>query len=247
MADLGDRMKSYEDQYRYTVMPRMPVIIRVDGKAFHSLTRGCKKPFDESLAECMDTTALALVSEIQNARMAFVQSDEISVLLVDYNKFDSQQCFTGNLQKMVSVSASIAGVTFSRAYARYAYFDSRAFALPEHEVTNYFIWRQQDATRNSISMAAQSLYSPKQLHGVNCGKMQEMIFQKGTNWNDYPARFRRGRVIIKGGQIDSELPIFTQDRQYIERFLAIEEPAKQPSECPRCGCSDGHNSGCEAG
>lgn len=219
---LGDRMKGYEDHYRHTVMPRMPVIIRVDGKAFHSLTRGCAKPFDENLASCMNRTAESLVAEVQNARMAFVQSDEISVLLVDYNKYDSQQWFAGNLQKIVSISASIASTTFTRAYGELGLFDSRVITLPEHEVVNYFIWRQQDATRNSISMAAQALYSSKQLHGKNSAIMQDMIFQKGVNWNDYPAGFKRGRVVTKEGA-DYEAPVFTQDRSYIEKFLNVEE------------------------
>jgi len=223
MSDsLGDRMKAYENAYRFNVLPRMPVIIRVDGKAFHTLTRGCAKPFDEPLMTSMNHTAQCLVDGIQNARMAYVQSDEISVLLVDYNKYDSQQWFGGSLNKMVSISAALASLSFSKFYGKDALFDSRAFVLPEKEVTNYFIWRQQDATRNSINMVAQSLYSHKQLQGVNSNKAQEVIFEKGINWNDYPIRCKRGAVVTPDGT-DYFTPVFTQDRNYIEKFLQIEE------------------------
>lgn len=221
--DLDDRMKTYENVYRFPVMPRMPVIIRVDGKAFHTLTRGCERPFDAPLMDAMNKTAQCLVNEIQNARLAYVQSDEISVLLVDYNKYTSQQWFGGNLNKMVSLSAAIATLNFSKTFGRDAYFDSRVFVLPEREVCNYFIWRQEDATRNSITMAAQSMYSHKELHKVNTNQMQELIFQKGVNWNDYPTRCKRGAVATKDG-IDLEIPLFTKDRAYVKKHLTVEEP-----------------------
>jgi len=220
--NIDDRMKAYEHVYRPFIMPRMPVIIRVDGKAFHTLTRTCERPFDKSLADAMDYAAMALVDEIQNARISYTQSDEISILLVDYNKFDSQQWFGGNINKMVSISACIASQAFSEKFGRKAYFDSRVFVLPEREVCNYFIWRQQDATRNSISMAAQSRFSHKQLHGVSTDQAQEMLFQDGINWNDYPTRFKRGGC-SNGTEIDNEIPIFTQNRNYIEKHLEIEE------------------------
>lgn len=219
---IDDRMKTYENVYRPQIMPRMPVIIRVDGKAFHTLTRGCDKPFDLPLMDAMNKTAECLVNQIQNARLAYVQSDEISILLVDYNKYESQQWFGGNINKMVSISAAIATLNFSKFFGKDAYFDSRCFVLPEREVCNYFIWRQEDATRNSISMAAQSMYSPKQLHGVNTNQMQELIFQKGVNWNHYPTRCRRGAIATEGG-MDLEIPLFTQDRNYIEKHLTVEE------------------------
>lgn len=221
--DLDDRMKAYENCYRPFIMPRMPVIIRVDGKAFHTLTRGCDKPFDQRLMDAMDQTAGMLVSEIQNARLAYTQSDEISILLVDYNKFDSKQWFGGNLSKIVSLSAAIASVTFTQAYGTNALFDSRVFVLPENEVANYFVWRQKDASRNSVSMAAQANFSHKSLHGVNTNQMQEKLFQeKAINWNDYPIRCKRGSCATKEG-IDLDIPEFSKDRAYIEKHLEVEE------------------------
>jgi tRNA(His) 5'-end guanylyltransferase len=222
--ELGDRMKLFENAYRIYLPPRMPIIIRVDGKAFHTLTRGCEKPFDAMFAATMDSTATALLEEVQDARMAYVQSDEVSLLLIGYNTFASEHWFSNNLQKMVSISAAVAAATFTMCWGKEqpACFDSRVFILPENEVCNYMLWRQQDATRNSIQMVAQSMYSHKQLLGKNCNELQEMVFQKGINWNDYEPYWKRGRVITKEG-IDRNIPIFTEDRQYIERFMEIEE------------------------
>lgn len=220
--DLGDRMKSYENVFSIHIQPRMPAILRLDGKSFHTLCRGCQKPFDEHLANCIDKTAQYLLNEIQNSRLAYVQSDEISLLLIDYNTFQSQQWFGGNVQKIVSISACMAGVEFSSLFNKKAFFDSRVFILPEREVVNYFVWRQQDCTRNSISAVAQSLYSPKQLHKKNSSDMQEMIFQKGINWNNFSSYWKRGRVILKN-DINKEITIFSEDRKYIEKFMVIEE------------------------
>lgn len=220
--DLDDRMKAYEDITRNIIMPRMPVIMRLDGKAFHTLTRGCKKPFDQDIMDAMDTTALELVKQIQNARIAYVQSDEISILLIDYNKYESQQWFNGNINKMVSISSAIASVTFSKIFKKDAYFDSRAFVVPEREVANYFIWRQEDCTRNSIRMAAHSVFSEKQLHGASTSVAQEMLFQSGINWNDYSTREKRGAVATKDG-LDYNIPIFTKNREFIETHLKVEQ------------------------
>lgn len=221
---LGDRMKKYEDAYRMHLSPRMPVIIRVDGKAFHTLTRGCERPFDVNLGACMDSTATALLDEVQGARFAYVQSDEISLFLCNYNTFQSQSWFDNNIQKMVSISAAVAATNFTLCWGKNepVYFDSRVFILPENEVCNYFLWRQNDATRNSIQMVAQSMFSHKELHGKSCGDLQEMMFQKGTNWNEFKAYWKRGRVVTKEG-VDENIPVFSQDRAYIEKFMGVEE------------------------
>lgn len=219
---LETRMKLYEHTFRQFILPRTPCIIRLDGKAFHTFTRSFEKPFDMKLADAMNKTAEKLLNEIQNARFAYVQSDEISILLIDYNKFNSQQWFSGNIQKIVSISASMAGVTFSKLIGKTAYFDSRIISLPENEVVNYFIWRQQDAVRNSIQMVAQSLYSQKELYKKDCNQLQEMIFQKGINWSKYDSILKNGRILDKTG-LYKETPIFQNDRSFLEQWLKIEE------------------------
>lgn len=219
---LGDRMKRYEDVYRFTVQPRTPLIVRVDGKAFHTLTRGCERPFDKRLADAMDSAAVRLVSEAQGARCAFVQSDEVSVLLVDFNTYQSQPWFGGALQKIASVSAGIASATFTQAYGRWAAFDGRAFTLPLEEVTNYFIWRQNDATRNAIQMVGQAHFSHKQLLGKSCDDIQAMLLaERDINFNDFDAYWKRGRMVTPEGV--EEVPVFTKCREYVEKFLARQE------------------------
>lgn len=248
---LGDRMKSsYEDRTRISLPLRSYTLIRVDGKAFHTYTRGLKRPFDEAFIDDMDETAAYLCKNIMGAKFAFVQSDEISVLLTDFEDIGTQAWFDNNLQKMCSVSASMATRAFNGrrlnrfltgdlgGEMKWAEFDSRVFQIPQRaEVENYFIWRQQDTTRNSISSVAQSLYSHKELANKNSDQQQEMIFQKGINWNDFPPKLKRGRIIIKEQfekepdpketkatssirtrWISAEPPIFTKEREY---FLSI--------------------------
>lgn len=217
--DLGKRMKeNYEDRTRFSVPRRTYTVIRVDGKAFHTFTKGFKRPFDHSLMDMMDKTAVELCKNIQGAVLGYVQSDEISIVLTDFTTPQTEAWFDGNVQKMASISASIATAAFNAALLhsftqrgteeqrnniwsetfKFATFDSRVFTIPDRtEVENYLIWRQQDAVRNSIQMAAQSVYSQKELHGKSCDELQEMLFQKGINWNDYCSGEKRGRAIVK--------------------------------------------------
>jgi len=174
---LGDRMKVNYESRTKTLLPRRTYsIIRIDGKAFHTYTRGLERPFDKQLVEDMNATAICLCSEIQGAKFAFVQSDEISILLTDFDKLTTSAWFDGSIQKIVSVSASIATAVFNQIRAgKQAMFDSRVFTIPSRtEVENYFIWRQQDATRNSISSVAQSLYSHRELNTKSVSVMQDM-------------------------------------------------------------------------
>lgn len=212
--DLGNRIKSnYEDRYRFNLPRRTYTIIRLDGKAFHSYTKNLKKPFDYDLANDIDAAVISIMSEIQGAAFAYCQSDEISILLTDFAKPNTDAWFDGNIQKMASISASLMTAEFNllrikRSQGSYfhpnnlpnlAYFDSRIFTIPDRtEVMNYFIWRNQDCARNSISMVAQSLFSHKELHNKNSNEKQEMIFQKsGKNWADYPEADKNGRLILK--------------------------------------------------
>ena len=258
---LGDRMKIYYENCSKIVLPRrMPLIIRLDGKAFHTLTRGCEKPFDMNIIKLMDQTTKYLCKNIQGAVLAYVQSDEISILVHNYKRLTSSAWFDNELEKIVSITAGMASAYFTMMYNEsvIAYrnhrdilkpciFDSRVFVLPEAEVCNYFVWRQQDWERNSIQMLAQSLYSHKELQNKNCPNLQEMCFQKGKNWNDLSVSLKRGRCCIqeqkiirdnpedmiphrniedmfyKEWVIDENIPIFCEDRNYINDLLKIEE------------------------
>ena len=274
---LGDRMKNnYENITRYYLTRRMPVIIRIDGKAFHTFTRGFKKPFDDVLVKTMQQTMKYLCENIQGCVIGYTQSDEISLVLTDYAELTTDAWFGNNLQKMCSVSASMATLAFNKFYyenvddwgynvlpdwadggtnepidnnilkqaetytSRYdtAMFDSRVFTIPKEEVCNYLIWRQQDATRNSIQSVGQANFSDKEMYKKSTKDIQDMLMtQKDINWNDYATALKRGSccikktiqdpdVDIKDGAypvtkwvIDNEIPIFTQDRNYVERLI----------------------------
>ena len=236
---LGDRMKSfYEDRTRIYLPRKTYTIIRIDGKSFHTYTRKFERPFDLKFIEMMDETAIYLCKNIMGVKFGFVQSDEISLILTDFDRITTEAWFDNNLQKMSSVSASMATRAFNEqalsyygeSDMRWAEFDSRVFQIPQEDgVINYFIWRQQDTTRNSISSVAQSLYSSKELHGKNSNDLQEMIWQKGINWNDYDAKLKRGRLITKGNYekqgtnrsiwLSISPPIFTEDKESIKQLL----------------------------
>lgn len=238
---LGDRMKGYENAYRFYLPRRMPVIIRIDGRAFHTFTRGLQKPFDSRFIEIMQETARELVSKVSGCKMGYVQSDEISLLVTNNDTLETEPWFANNLQKLVSLSASIATVTFNRLWSEYltdveffcnsepyvdkwrrnlfsATFDARAFILPEEEVTNYFIWRQQDAIRNSIRSTAQAHFSEKELRGVSTKATKEkLLSEKGIDWDKLPIHLQRGACVDKDYHCD--IPVFTQDREFIEKYL----------------------------
>jgi tRNA(His) 5'-end guanylyltransferase len=269
---LGDRMKDfYEDRYRINLPRRTYTIIRIDGKAFHTYTKGLQRPFDAGLIEDMNETTAYLCKNIQGAKLGYVQSDEISIIVTDFDELGTHAWFDNNMQKMASIAASMATAKFNQLRMarstwegsdiagsldqddienfKLAMFDARVFQIPFiDEVVNYLIWRQQDATRNSISSVAQSLYSHKELHNKSTDDMQEMIFQKGINWNDYSYREKRGTVIarveiktlakdfkfaddgkthvIDPSQIITrkkwqtvETPVFTQDKEFITSML----------------------------
>lgn len=243
-TSLGDRMKGYEQIPRTFLMRRNPVIIRLDGKAFHTFTRGMIKPFDEVLQRTMQDTMKYLCENIQNCKLGYTQSDEITLLLIDYEELNTDAWFGNNIQKMTSVSASMATLAFNKAFRENvtaldngsyydmmsqkfdkALFDSRVFSIPKEEVCNCFLWRQQDATRNSIQSVGQANFSHKELHKKSVKMIQEMLFtEKDINWNDYSTINKRGSCCVRvDGQweIDNETPIFSQDRNYIEKFVNV--------------------------
>lgn len=252
-TSLGDRMKDYEACSQSTLLRRTPVIIRVDGKAFHTFTKRFdvrEDPFNDIMHKAMIHTTTAMMQFMQNAVFGYTQSDEISILLRDWDKHETQQWFGGKLQKIVSVSAAMATGYFNfflrqqipegeiNHVGEIGYvgsvplFDSRAFQLPKEEVTNYFIWRQQDASRNSIQMLGRHYFSHKELNGVNNSQIQDMLMgQHSVNWNDIDTWKKRGTCIIPNPNRfdsssawyqDEEIPLFTKDRDYIESRLVPE-------------------------
>lgn len=219
--ELGKRMKEfYEAVPKTRLVRRTPVAIRIDGKAFHTFTRGFEKPFDEVLGRAMRETMKYLCENIQGCVLGYTQSDEITLILIDYKKLNSSAWFDYEVQKMCSIAASMATMAFNRFFreemdkdptipsVRYnwytaainkgAMFDARCFNIPKEEVANLIYWRQLDATRNSIQMVGQANFSHKELQNKSCNQIQEMLFQeKDINWNDFPTHLKRGSCCTK--------------------------------------------------
>lgn len=207
MGDLGNRMKMYEaHEVRRRFMPLLPIYARIDGRNFSRFTKHMDRPYDERMTTVMVETTRRLAEET-DALAGYTQSDEISLLWYRPNP-KSQVFFDGKVFKIVSVTAALATSIFS-ALAREHWpdrlekwplsFDCRAFQLPtKDEAANVFLWREMDATKNAICMAARCHFSHKSLHGKNGDEMQEMMFQEaGVNFNDFPARFKRGTFILR--------------------------------------------------
>lgn len=234
---LSNRMKIYEAVPKTRLIRRTPVILRIDGCHFHSYARGFEKPFDEIMSTAMVATAQKLCKNIQGATFAYTQSDEISILLIDYKRLESEAWFDNQVEKICSVAASMATLYFNRAfnnlyeqkiseniedietlYNRYsrasksgATFDCRCFNLPREEVTNYFYWRQKDAIRNSINACGQAYFSSKQLIGKSCSEVKNMLLEEGFDWDALPVTKQRGTMIYYGeipGWYATEPPIF---------------------------------------
>lgn len=277
---LGARMKeNYENRSKTYLTRRVPVIIRLDGKAFHTYTKGFKKPYDEIFHKAMNETTKYLCQNIQGCKIGYTQSDEITLLLTDYETLTTDAWFDYSVQKMCSVSAAMATLAFNKYFTKFvreytedpdlfvcadtednsrenrekcqygivlinaidkgAVFDARCFNVPKEEVTNCFIWRQQDATRNAVQMLGQSYFSHSQLKGKSNSDIQDMLMiKKGVNFNDMPVEFKRGVCCIRNSYKDSEcnelmfesekegtwvidknIPIFTAERDYIERYV----------------------------
>lgn len=219
---LGDKCKLFEQaEAGRKAMRGLPLLARLDGRAFHTFTRGLERPYDQRMSFCMAETARFLVQET-HALIGYTQSDEITLLWFVPSDSTSEYIFDGKYQKIASVLAGMASCQFMKLVANQLpqkasatpHFDCRVWQVPtQSEVIDVFVWREDDAVKNSISMAARALYSDKQLFEKTSSVKQEMLFQKGVNWNDYPAFFKRGAYFA---------------RRAVERELSEEELARIP-------------------
>lgn len=252
-------MKKYEAVAKGNLVPRMPVILRLDGKAFHSFTRGFIKPCDKLMSQAMKDTMKYLCEHIQGCVLGYTQSDEITLVLVDYKELNTTPWFDNEIQKLCSVGSSMTTMEFNRRFQWYvndwinspkwitsvqeikklqlsyekalnigAMFDCRCFNVPVDDVTNCLLWRQNDATRNSIEALGRAYFSHKELHKKNGSAIQDMLHEKfGINWNDCPTEYKRGCCCIRDNEgkwfVDTEIPIFKgEGRDYIEKLIKFE-------------------------
>jgi tRNA(His) 5'-end guanylyltransferase len=271
---IGDRMKQYENCYRVYMPKRSAVVVRIDGRAFHTFTKGFARPYDKLFASCMQETARKLCENVGGCRFGYTQSDEITLILADWENPKTEPWFGNNLQKIVSISASMATLFFNKSFEeaikdeytdwyttgtvndekekllnqhtqaynnKLCVFDARAFIVPREEIFNVLYWRQLDCKRNSIQLLGQAHFSHNQLQNKNSNEIQEMLFQeKNINWANEPEWFKNGVAIYKkptkveyhnefdgsSGVVyrnkwyaDLETPVFTKDKQYIEKYF----------------------------
>lgn len=236
---LGNRMKEYENRYKNYLDAELPVVIRLDMRAGHSFCRHLNKPFDDMFFLAMQGAAEKLVEELPGCRLAYFQSDEISLVLNSENERGKHHLlFGGGVEKLTSVSASIATLGFNKTFADFydafssrgqdmsvykpllwtAQFDSRVFNLPStEEVRNYLMWRIMDARRNSVSMIGRSQFTQKQLHGKTTTDVKKMLEDAGHPIEDWAREKRLGSFVLRiAYDKESENPI-TKERVTVER------------------------------
>lgn len=204
--EFGDRMKMYEGLSQKEFLPLAPIVARIDGRSFSTFTRDLDRPFCRSLHNLMVSTTRHLVEET-GALIGYTQSDEISLVFWQRD-FNTQIWFGGKIQKMVSQLAAQATGAFNSKLAVYLptkvddrgwsfpSFDARAWSVPNQtEATNAILWREQDATKNSVSQACRAHFSHKEMEGKGRSDQMDLLMSKGINWNDYEPWCKRGTYV----------------------------------------------------
>jgi len=234
---LGARMKRYEDVSHHALTRRTPVIIRVDGKSFHTYTEKLERPFDRTLIMAMVTAATRVMNNIQGCKLAYVASDEASFLLTDWENLETQPWFDYNLQKIVSIAASLMTAYFNTEIKTLndlylasfdipafkplasAMFDARAFNIPREEVSNYFLWRAKDWERNSLQMVARNEFSHKQLQGIDCDTIKTMLLSQNIDWENFREDEKYGTFVTKTGDGIFIKPNFVDINTFVEKIM----------------------------
>lgn len=214
----GDRIKELESVSEQILDENQPICVRIDGKAFHTYTKGLARPYDKRLSDAMIETMNYLV-EKTDARLGYTQSDEIS--LVYFKTANHQQNYFGSrVQKLASVLASMTTAKFNAEVHKnlpeksdvFAFFDCRIWNVPTlQDAADVFLWRQEDAIKNAVSMAAGAFYSHKQLHGKKSIEKIEMLKDKNISWEEYPEFFKSGTYATRKHievKMDEEMKAF---------------------------------------
>lgn len=227
MSTIGDRIKRYERASNNVLTPRMPVFIRVDGKSFHTFTRGMEKPFAQPLINTMVKAAELTAQEMQGFKLAYVQSDECTFMITDYDTLETSGWFGYEINKLVSITAAMFTAYFNKYWhldveeQRFetVFFDARAFNVPIEDAPNVFVWRQRDWERNSIQMLARSVFSQPQLERKNMAAIHDMLHEKGINWAKLSPQLKNGTFIRRDGGILYDKLDYTQ----LAEMLKVEE------------------------
>lgn len=223
---LGNRMKSYEAVSNFKLTPRSPVIIRVDGQAFHTFTKGMDKPFDRHLMRTMVAATAEVAAKMQGFKMAYTQSDEATFLITDFDKLGSQGWFGYELNKLVSSTASLFTAHFNHEFENrmsIATFDARAFVVPFDDVPNNFIWRQQDWSRNSLQMLARAHFSHQECLGKKSADLHEMLHGVDVNWAKLDPIEKNGTFLFRGGHVVHDRLSYDDIRAKLEALIDVED------------------------
>lgn len=225
---LDERMKQYEGVFHAHLVRRTPVIVRVDGRSFHQVTKHWKSdgPFSEHFMAVMVNAAQELASQMQGCLLGYVQSDEASFLLSDWQKVTTESWFGYDVQKVASIAAAEMTMAFNNladSRAAQGTFDARAFNVPKEEVANYFLWRARDWSRNSLQMYARHFFSQKELHLKGRDEMHEMLHAIGKNWTtDNSPRARNGAWLVNGSEQNETLPRYAEIFELVETLVNAE-------------------------
>lgn len=201
MSSLGDRMKRYERSWCDVLPPNSWVVVRVDGRSFHTWTRGANRPFDHDIHAAMTEATRRVAADIAGFRLAYTQSDEATFVFTDTADFESELWFGGKVAKIVSIAAAAFTAWFNDALGDRpwrsgpAMFDGRVFTMPEQDTPNAVLWRQRDWERNSLQMLARSHFSHRELHEKNTADVHEMLHRIGVNWANLPAVWKNGTTL----------------------------------------------------
>jgi len=236
-TSLGERIKDYEGCYRNYLVRNIPVVVRVDGRSFSGMTKkwNCERPFDDQILYAMLNSASAVAQDMQGFKVGYIQSDEASFVMTDYDTHQMQGWFDYNHSKIVSISASIMTGKFNANYSSSnngdAQFDSRAFNVPREDVSNYFLHRALDWHRNSIQMYASSVFSHKQLHKKNQNDMKEMLREKGKSWEDDLCNMtKNGTFLFRDKNDPSGISARSDIRPTYKEISELVEPLINPQD-----------------
>lgn len=205
--DISYRMKTYESkETSRKLIPCLPIYIRLDGRSFSYLCKDMEKPYDVRMHRIMSRVTESLVSGI-HCCIGYTQSDEINLVLKGFEN-NKDALFGNRIFKLTSTIAGTASSVFLLSYweefGKEDYpniipsFDCRVINLPNKtETANMILWRNMDASRCAVNSAARYYFSHEELMHKSGPEKQEMLFQKGVNWDNYPEHFKRGIFFVK--------------------------------------------------
>lgn len=218
--NLEDKCQYYRSLTDYRLLPNSNILVMLDGKNFSKLVKNnFEKPFDDCFIRMMNETAKFLCENVQGCKFAYVQSDEISLLITDYDTPETDMLFGGRLCKIQSILASLATSEFNRWFTiwnlnkcydnvsvgefiskmKMAQFDCKAWVVPNvNDVFSYFLYRQLDCIKNSKQQTAQTYIPHKELLGKNADEQIAMCIDRCiVDWNMFEDKYKYGRFIAK--------------------------------------------------